>query len=358
MQGEARIRITGIGKAVPDRIVPNEELAARLGVDPEWIESRTGIKTRRFAEPGESASTFALAAAREALERSSLRAEDLDLIVVGTSTPDHYFPSTAALLQRDLGTRTIAALDVEAACSGFLYALAVGSGFAATGAGRRMLVVGVEILSHHTNLDDPVTAPLFGDGAGAVVAEWDDQAEPLRFELGADGAGAEHVYIAAGGSKLPATPETYEEGLHFITMHGRQVYRSAVRTMTALGESLAGEGFDLVIAHQANRRILEEFAVNLGIDLSRVFMNIDRYGNTSAASIPIAICEAWETGRLAPGDRLLLLAFGAGYTWGGAALRWTLPRPEPAARPEARPEPAQEYEEARLGAPPAVNPAS
>jgi 3-oxoacyl-[acyl-carrier-protein] synthase-3 len=231
------------------------------------------------------------------------------------------------VIAHELGMTAAPAFDLSAACSGFVYSLAVGAALTDGIGARRVLVIGADALSKNLNFDDPVTAPLFGDGAGAVVIERDESAAPMRFSLGADGAGGEQVFITAGGNYKPSTPETLAEHQHCITMHGREVYRSAVRTMTALGAEMGAGGFDLLIAHQANRRILTDCAAALGVDMSRVYMNIDRYGNTSGASIPVAMCEAWESGLLSPGDRLLLLAFGGGYTWGGAMIRWNLPSP-------------------------------
>ena len=322
-----RVSIRGLGKAVPDRVVTNAEIAERLGVDPDWIESRTGIRERRFVGPGESTATLGTAAARQALERAGLEPSDVDCVVVGTCSPEHQFPSTACVIAHTLGMATAPAFDISAACSGFVYSLAVGASLTASVGARRILVIGADALSKNLNFDDPVTSPLFGDGAGAAVIEADDGAEPMRFSLGADGAGGEQVFIAAGGNRQPSTPETLAQNLHCIKMFGREVYRSAVRTMTSLGAEMGAEGFDLLIAHQANRRILVDCAAALDVDLSKVYLNIDRYGNTSGASIPVAICEAWESGLLAPGDRLLLLAFGGGYTWGGAMIRWNLPMP-------------------------------
>jgi 3-oxoacyl-[acyl-carrier-protein] synthase-3 len=322
-----RVSIRGLGKAVPDRVVTNAEIAERLRVDPDWIESRTGIRERRFAGPGESTATLGTAAARQALERAGLEPSDIDCVVVGTCSPEHQFPSTACVIAHTLGMTTAPAFDISAACSGFVYSLAVGASLTASVGARRVLVIGADALSKNLNFDDPVTSPLFGDGAGAAVIEADDGAEPMRFSLGADGAGGEQVFIAAGGNRQPSTPETLAQNLHCIKMFGREVYRSAVRTMASLGAEMGAGGFDLLIAHQANKRILVDCAAALGIDLSKVYLNIDRYGNTSGASIPVAICEAWESGLLTPGDRLLLLAFGGGYTWGGAMIRWNLPTP-------------------------------
>jgi 3-oxoacyl-[acyl-carrier-protein] synthase-3 len=313
--------------SVPDRVVTNAEMAERLGVDPDWIESRTGIRERRYAGPGESTATLGTAAARQALERAGLSASGIDAVVVGTCSPEHQFPSTACVIAHNLGMTSAPAFDISAACSGFVYSLAVGAALTDSLGARRVLVIGADALSKNLNFDDRVTSPLFGDAAGAVVIEADPAAEEMRFSLGADGAGGEQVFITAGGNHMPSTPETIAEHLHCIKMNGREVFRSAVRTMTALGAEMGAGGFDLLIAHQANRRILADCADALHLDMSKVYVNVDRYGNTSGASIPVAMCEAWEAGLLNPGDRLLLLAFGGGYTWGGAMIHWDLPAP-------------------------------
>ena len=318
------IRISGVGKALPERVVTNAEIAERLGVEASWIEVRTGIQERRFAAPDQSASTLGADAARSALETAGLAAGDLDAIITATVTADYNFPPTAAVIQDVLDAGTIPSFDLNAACSGFIYALKVADGLAGPGM-RRILLVGTEVLSRFTDPDDSMTAPLFGDGAGAVVLEWDPSAETIDYQLGADGGGGKHVLIPAGGGRTPATAATIEQRLGFIHMAGREVYRHAVLRMSEVGRSLGAGGFDLLIAHQANQRILKECADRIGVGMDKVYMNIDRYGNTSAASIPIAMCEAWEAGRLTPPMRLLLLAFGAGFTWAGARLPWTLP---------------------------------
>jgi 3-oxoacyl-[acyl-carrier-protein] synthase III len=318
------VRITGVGRALPERVVTNAEIAERLGVEASWIEVRTGIQERRFAAPDQSAATLGLDASGRALEIAGLAPSDLDLIVAATVTADYNFPPTAAVIQDGLGAGTIPSFDVNAACSGFIYGLKIADGMAGP-ATRRILLVGTEVLSRFTDPQDSMTAPLFGDGAGAVVLEWDPEAEAIHYQLGSDGAGGRHVLVPAGGGRLPATVATVEQRLHFIRMNGREVYRNAVLRMSALGRSLGAEGFDLLIAHQANQRILKECAERIGVGMDKVYMNIDRYGNTSAASIPIAMCEAWEDGRLTPDMRLLLLAFGAGFTWAGATVHWTLP---------------------------------
>lgn len=320
----AALVVGGIGKAAPDRVVSNDEIAKRIGVSPEWIEARTGIRERRFAEPGESASSLGAAAARRALS-SGGGGGDIDAVIVATSTPDYPFPPTAAIIQHELGIKRAAAFDVGAACAGFIYGLAAGAGMIAGGFARRTLVIGVDLLSRHLDLDDPTTAPLFGDGAAAVILEEAPGGPPLLMAMGSDGSGETDVYIPGGGSRTPPAAESFAEGLHFIRMSGREVYRQAVRIMTRLGVELGAEACDLVVAHQANRRILAEVAGQLGVPPEKFFVNIERYGNTSAASVPLALTEAWEQGRLTPGDRVVLLGLGAGYTWGGAVLTWTLP---------------------------------
>jgi 3-oxoacyl-[acyl-carrier-protein] synthase-3 len=320
------VAVRGIGKALPDRVVTNSEIATELNVTDEWIESRTGIKERHVASPSESTSTFAAQASRRALDSAGVSPDQVDLVIVGTCTPDHAFPSTACRVQHEIGATRAAAFDLNAACSGFVYSAAVGANFISNGGAERVLIVGAEVLSRSLNPDDPVTRPLFGDGAGAVLLEAHAGATALTFDLGSDGSGAENVIVPAGGTRMPASADTVDRGLHYIRMAGREVFRSAVHRMSEVGRHLGPDGFDLVIGHQANKRILDECRRELGLAEDRMFINIDRYGNTSAASIPIALFDAWESGRLNPGDRVLFLAFGAGYTWGGLAMQWQLDR--------------------------------
>lgn len=322
-----RVAITGVGKAVPDRVVPNSELAPRMGVDAAWIEARTGIVERRYAADDQSSASLGAEAARAALAVSGVNPEDLSLVIVATCTPDYLLPATASIIQDSIGATRAGAFDLGAACSGFIYGLSVAAGMIGSKAMDRVLIVGVDLLSRHLNLDDPLTAPLFGDGAAAVVLEASPAAEPMRFELGSDGGGLQQVLIPGGGSRLPETGLPFNPAWLNIKMSGREVFRNAVRVMSELGARFGKDSFDLLVAHQANRRILDECAAQMGVDAKMMFMNIQRYGNTSAASIPLALCDAWEGGRLQPGSRLLMLAFGAGYSWGAAALRWTLPAP-------------------------------
>jgi 3-oxoacyl-[acyl-carrier-protein] synthase III len=324
-----RLSITGIGMAVPDRVVPNSELGELLGVTPEWIVTRTGVLERRYAAATESSASLGTRAAFRALEVSELDPEELSMVVVATCTPDHRLPATACFIQEAIGATNAAAFDIGAACSGFIYGLGVSTGLMSAGIAEKILLVGTDVLSRYVDFKDPLTAPLFGDGAGAVILEADDSAEPIQLVLGADGSGAQQVIIPGGGSRLPASGSPLDPELNLLKMQGRKVFTNAVRILSDLGAIFGTDSFDLLIAHQANRRILDECAVQLGIDPEKVFMNIQHYGNTSSASIPMALAEAWEKGRVSEGDALLMLAFGAGFTWGGARLRWTLPSNRP-----------------------------
>jgi 3-oxoacyl-[acyl-carrier-protein] synthase-3 len=321
--------ITGVGKAVPERVVTNEELSPLVGVSAEWIETRTGILERRYASDQDSSSSMGTSAARQALEVAKLDPTDISTIITATCTPDYLLPATSNIIQNALGAKNAASFDLAAACSGFIYSLSVGASLVASGASKRVLIVGVDLLSRHCDFSDPLTAPLFGDAAAAVVVEGVDSAEPMKFELGSDGAGLPQVLIPGGGSKLPEGGLPHDPSSLLLKMAGREVFRNAVRVMSELGNHFGKDSFDILVAHQANRRILVECADKMGISRDKVYLNIQRYGNTSAASIPLALCEAWEEGKLTAGQRVLMLAFGAGYTWGAAALKWTIPSPAP-----------------------------
>lgn len=322
-----KVSITGLGVAIPERVVTNEELAPKLGVTTEWIEQRSGILERRYAADDQSASSLGATAAAEAIAHSGHQPEDISTIIVATCTPDYVLPATASIIQDKIGAANAGAFDLAAACSGFIYSMSVAAAMiSATGSGP-VVVVGTDLLSRHINPADALTAPLFGDAAAAVVVEADPTADPLYVELGSDGAGLEQVLIPGGGSKLPEHGLPHDPSSLQLRMFGREVFRNAVRVMSELGERYGADAFDLMVAHQANKRILDECARQIGIGPDKVFMNIQRYGNTSAASIPLAVWDAWKTGRLDAGDRLLMLAFGAGYSWGSAALRWTIPSP-------------------------------
>ncbi len=330
-----RVAITGLGKAVPSRVVTNGEIASQAGVDPEWIEQRSGIRERRYAAPEESTSSLATTASLQALEVAELDSQNLSMVICATCTPDYLLPATASIIQDNIGATRAGAFDLGAACSGFVYGLSVGASLIGSGAATSVLVVGADLLSRHIDSSDAMTAPLFGDAAAAVILEADESAEPIQFELGSDGSGLDQVYVPGGGSKLPAGGQSWDPSCLNIKMQGREVFRNAVRVMSELSERFGKDGFELLVAHQANRRILNECAVQLGVDPEKVYMNIQRYGNTSAASIPLALCDAWADGRLNPGDRLLMVAFGAGYSWGAARMNWTLPAPAIASGTEA-----------------------
>lgn len=323
-------RIAGLGRCLPSRVVTNDELASMVDTSDEWIRTRTGIVERRFVSEGESTATLAAGAAHAALAQARVLPDDVDLILVATSTPDYpIFPSTACLLQAALGSKRAGAFDLSAACSGFVYGLITATQFIGTGAYRCVLVVGADTLSRFVDLRDRTTCVLFGDGAGAaVVTASDDPGGLISFVLGADGSGAEHLMVPAGGSRSPLTQESLAARENTISMNGREVYRFSTTTPAdALVKAAADAGvrvtdLDLVVAHQANVRILQTIARNLGVPEDLFYTNVDRFGNTSAASVPLALCDAAADGRLRPGALLGLLGFGAGLTWATAIWRW------------------------------------
>ncbi len=313
-----RAAILGLGGHVPDQRVSNAMLSEHLDTSDEWIRQRTGIAERRMAVTGASTSELALPAARQALERAEVLASELDLIVLGTSSPDRPFPAAACVLQRQLGADRAMAFDVLAACSSWLYAASVAERYIATGSVRRALVVGSEVLSRLLDYTDRGTCILFGDGAGAAVLGPSDDAGFDSWVIGADGRQSELIYCS---------PDE-EDGLPRLRMDGRETFKSATRVMEeaalracAIAEVAPGE-LALVVPHQANRRIVEAVARRLGIGLDRFSLNLDRYGNTSSASIPLALEEASSAGRLQPGDRVLLVGFGSGLTWGATVMTW------------------------------------
>jgi 3-oxoacyl-[acyl-carrier-protein] synthase-3 len=320
--------IRGTGSAVPARVVPNAEFEKTLDTSDEWISSRTGIRERRFAGPDETSATLGLAAARQALTAANLEATDLDLIVCATVTPEMMFPSTACCLQAALGCRPIGAFDLLAACSGFVYSLAVGSQFIQTGAYRHVLVVGTETLSRIIDFTDRSSCVVFGDGAGAAVLGPTDS--PRRglhyFRLYADGSNPSLLILPGGGSRHPASPQSLAAGLHTVKFKGRELYRFAVCKMQELIQEamrdcgLTVNDVALLIPHQVNLRIIESAVAHMNFPLDKVMINLDRYGNTSAASVPLALDEALRTGRAKPGDTVILVAFGGGLTWSSAVL--------------------------------------
>ncbi len=324
--------ITGIGRYVPSRVMTNHELEQLVDTSDEWIVSRTGIRERRIAAPEQASSDLAFEAAQEALADAGVTPQQLDLIIVGTATPDMLFPATACILQDRLGARQAGAFDVSAACSSWVYAVAVAHGYIAAGLAKTILVVGAETLSKITNWKDRNTCVLFGDSAGAVVMQACEPGQGfLSFHLGADGSGGPLIALPAGGSRIPASFESVERNQHYLQMNGREVYKFAVRCIPKAIEeavqraNVAIEDVDWFIPHQANIRIIDAAAERLGQPREKFFINVDRYGNTSSASVPVALYEAVRGGRIKQGDLAVLVAFGGGLTWGSCAIRWTKP---------------------------------
>ncbi len=324
--------ITGWGMAVPERIMTNAELSKLIDTTDDWIVSHTGVRERHIAAPDQSTATLAVDAALKALELACLRPDEIDLIIVSTSSPEHVFPATACLVQDAIGASKAGAFDLSAACSGFIFALNMATQAIRSESIKTALVIGAETLSRFTNWEDRNTCILFGDGAGAFVLQASD--EPggvLSAVMRSDGSGGDLLSVPAGGSHLPASHETVSKKQHVIQMNGREVFRFAVRVMeSATRESLEKaaiplEDVTLVIPHQANRRIIESAVRGLEIPMERCMVNVDRYGNTSTASIPIATIEAIGAGRLKAGDKVVFVGFGAGLTWGAAAAVWTGP---------------------------------
>lgn len=329
-------QVTGWGKCLPRQILTNDDLAKRVDTSDEWIRSRTGIAARRIVDSRESTATLAIRAARNALAVAGLPPQKLDLIIVATITPEHLFPATACLVQDALGATRAGAFDLSAGCSGFVYALSLAAQVIESGAQRNALVIGAETLSRIVDWSDRNTCVLFGDGAGAVLLEAGQGEGGIRSSvLGADGSGAKLLMMPAGGSRQPTCEASLRNGDHFMRMDGREVYRFASRIMAkASREAIEAAGLtiddvSLIIPHQANIRIIESAAKELGLPKERFYVNLQRYGNTSSASVPIALCEAVEEGRLQPGDRVVLVGFGAGLTWAATVLRWGLPTPTP-----------------------------
>jgi 3-oxoacyl-[acyl-carrier-protein] synthase-3 len=322
------IGITGVGSYVPDRVMTNDDLAELVATSDEWITERTGIKERHIAAPDQAASDLALPAARDALEQAGLDPAELDLVVVATVTPDMFFPSTGSLLASELGAHDAAAYDLSAGCTGFMYALAQAYGSVAGGLARNALVVGAETLSKIINWHDRATCVLFGDGAGAVVLGRVPEGGFLGFELGSDGEGGKELSIPGGGSRNPSSAETVAQEMHFLQMNGREVYKFATRVLVSSAEKVLDEvgltvdDIDLYVPHQANKRIIDHAASKLGIPEEKVFVNVDRFGNTSSASIPLCLAQAVQEGRLGAGTRVLMTGMGAGLTWGSAYTVW------------------------------------
>src|SRR5438045_4971184 len=321
--------ITGWGFYAPSKVVTNFDLEKIVDTSDEWITSRTGIKERRYAAEGETTSSMSLRAARMALEKARLRPADLDLVIVATCSPDYIFPATACMVQDALGATRAGAFDVEAACTGFVSALAIARGMIVSGTHQNALVIGAETLSRFLNWKDRSTCVLFADGAGAVVVEASNASVGIESAvLHSEGAKGELLMVAGGGVRNPASQKTLELGQHFITMQGGEVFKLAVKSMADAAEeaiaeaNLRLEDIQLLIPHQANIRIIEGVATRLRFPMEGVLVIIYKYDNESAASMPIAICEAEATGRLRRGDKVLLVAFGGGFTWGAAVLEW------------------------------------
>ena len=327
------VKITGASSALGSNFLANEDLA-KLGYDSDWIIQRTGIKSRYHVNEQEATSDLAIRSAQKCLADTNVSPEDVDLIIVATMTPDHLCPSTACLVQAALGCSAAAAIDVNAACSGFMYALVMASQFVKTGCSRNALVIGAEALSVIIDPEDKRTFPLFGDGAGAVLLSPDSNTDPatasgiLAYRLASEGEQAQALIVPACGSRMPPTHEAIDQRQQYLKMDGRGVFKWAVRLLPEIvNENLAMAGktlddIDLLIPHQANTRIIDAAMETLGLPTDKVLMNLDRYGNTSAASIPLGIVDALEQGRIKQGDNVMMLGFGGGLTWGSCLFRW------------------------------------
>jgi len=323
------VGITGIGSAVPDKVITNDDLSKIVDTSDEWIRTRTGIRERRIVEDDIATSDLCTEAAEKALKDAKVDPKDIDLIIVATVTPDMAFPSTACIVQKNLGAINAAAFDMSVGCSGFLYGLATGTNFIKTGAYEKVLVIGAEVLSKIMDWKDRTTCVLFGDGAGACVLErCEEGLGILSYKLGADGKNGHFLTQPAGGSRMPASIETVNNRLHYIHMDGREVFKFAVRAMEKASVEALKEvnmelgDIDFLIPHQANIRIINSAAKRLKVPKDRVYVNLDRYGNMSSASIPIALEEAYREGLINKGDNILMVAFGAGLTWASVILKW------------------------------------
>jgi 3-oxoacyl-[acyl-carrier-protein] synthase-3 len=322
--------ITGWGMYAPSRIMSNADLEKLVETSDEWIVSRTGIRERRIAADDETTTTLSVHASRDALAVAGMEPDELDLVIVATCSPDYYMPATGVLVAHELGAKRAAGFDLMAACSGFVFSLATASAYVRSGMYRNVLVVGVELLSRFLDYTDRNTCVLFGDGAGAViVSAADGPGGLLGLDMYSDGSGKEGIIFPAGGSACPTTAQTIAEGGQFVHMAGKEVYKYATRQLAESSRAalrsagLAVDDIDQFLFHQANLRIIESVQNAVGIPAEKTYLNIERYGNTSAASVPMALVEAIADGRVKPGDRLLMAAFGAGYTAGAAVFEWT-----------------------------------
>ena len=322
--------IVGTGRSLPEKVLSNADLERIVDTSDEWILSRTGIKERRMAAEDESLSSFAIPAAQQALEMAGIDGSEIDLIVCGTVTPDMPFPATATVVQQAIGATNAAAFDISAACTGFIYSLGIAQRFIEGGSCRKAVVIGGEVLTKYLDWTDRATCVLFGDGAGAVVleAQESDDRGVLTVSMHSDGAYGELIYRPGGGSANPPGPETHDGGLDFVKMKGNETFKIAVRSLAEVSDQALEEcgmshsDVSWFIPHQANMRIIDAVGRRLEIPEGRTYVNIERYGNTSAASIPIALDELNRDGKISPGDLLLFSAFGAGLTWGAGVVRW------------------------------------
>lgn len=328
--GNFSVGISGIGSFVPDRVLTNDDMSKLVDTSHEWIIERTGIEERRIVDKDTASSDLGIQAALKALEDANTSPEEIDLVLVATATPDYSFPSTACIIQNTIGAKNAAAFDLGAGCSGFVYGVATGANFVKSGAYKKVLVIGAETLSKITDWEDRNTCVLFGDGAGACVLERCEEGYGiLSFELGADGSGGNTLILPAGGSKNPASLETVKDGDHYLKMDGREVFKFAVRkmpeaTLKALDKAnLDLEDLDFLVPHQANLRIIDAAAKKLKLNRDRICVNLDKYGNISSASVPVSLDEAVKDGRIKKGDNVVLVAFGAGLTWGSIAIKWS-----------------------------------
>ena len=329
MRQNQRASITGIGSYLPDKVLTNYDLEKMVDTTNDWIIQRTGIKERRIVENGVTTSDIATQASLRAMEDAGVSPKDLDMIITSTITPDHIFPSTSCYIQQKIGATRACAFDILAACAGFIYAVSIGQSFINSGAMKTVLVVGAECLSKITDYTDRSTCVLFGDGAGAVII----QRNPVKHEilssiLAADGSEADVLIMPGGGARNPASLESVQQRLHYIQFKGKEVFKLAINNITNLilettrENGLTLDDIDLIIPHQSNLRIIEATMEKLGLPMEKAFVNIDKYGNTSSASVPIAMDEARKQGRLRKGNIVMLVAFGGGLTWGSSVIRW------------------------------------
>ena len=323
------VGISGVGSYVPEKILTNDDLSKMVDTNNEWIVSRTGIEERRIVDKDIACSEIATKAALKALEDANVNPEDIDLIIVATATPDYTFPATACIVQKNIGASKAAAMDMSVGCSGFVYAVATGANFVSLGVYKKVLIIGAETLSKVVNWNDRNTCILFGDGAGAcILEECEEGYGILSYELGSDGTNHEVLIIPAGGSKYPASLQTVTDNLHTIQMDGKEVFKFAVRilektTLNVLEKAnLQLDDLDFIIPHQANTRIIDAALKKLSLSADKVYVNLNKYGNMSAASIPVAFDEAIKKGRIKKNDNIVLVAFGAGLTWGSMVVKW------------------------------------